>query len=101
MPPGVKKALVDDTGLHDPGGVARTGLYTVPGSSVRDRVAENGVPTLLVQGIDESRFEPHAAFAVESMPRLESVRLEAGHAVNAEAADEFNEAVVAFFGRNT
>jgi len=37
-------------------------------------------------------------FAVESMPNLEVIDLPAGHAINIEAADEFNQAVTNFLG---
>jgi pimeloyl-ACP methyl ester carboxylesterase len=99
MPPEVKRALVEDARLHDPRGVALTGLYTVPGSSVRERVAQNRVPALLVCGAEEERFAPHREFAERTMPRLEVVAARAGHAVNAEAPRVFNDAVAEFLRR--
>jgi 2-succinyl-6-hydroxy-2,4-cyclohexadiene-1-carboxylate synthase len=79
--------------------VAQALRYTVPSSSVRDRVAENTVPTLLVAGHRERAFAEPRAFAAENMPNLEVVDLDGGHAVNINAATEFNEAVCSFFGR--
>lgn len=96
LPPSVRDALVADCELHDPRGVARTGLWTVPNSPVRSRIAENRVPTLLVCGERESRFAAHREFARANMPDLEIVGADAGHAVNAEAADVFNAAVARF-----
>jgi pimeloyl-ACP methyl ester carboxylesterase len=94
--PEVRTALEADVALHSPIGLANTGLYTVPPSSVRERVSETRVPSLLVVGEREQRFTEHRHYAEEYMPTLEVVTLDAGHAVNLEAEDAFNEAVVSF-----
>ncbi len=99
LPPAVKDALVADCNLHDVQGIAYTGLYTIPESSVRERVVENDTPALLVVGEREERFANHRRFAEENMPRLQVTGLDAGHAVNLEAAEEFNDAVGGFFKR--
>jgi pimeloyl-ACP methyl ester carboxylesterase len=99
QPPDVLAAFRDDMKLVDPAGIANTGLYTIPSSSVRSRIAANAVPTLLVVGERERRFEPHRRFAEAQMPMLEVVALDGGHAVNIDAAEGFNTAVVAFFGK--
>ena len=91
-----RAALLEDTSLLDAGGVARLMRYTIPESSVRRRIAENRVPTLLVCGEREQRFEPHRRFAEQTMPQLEVVPVDAGHAVNVEAAEAFDAAVTAF-----
>jgi pimeloyl-ACP methyl ester carboxylesterase len=101
LPPDVQGALVSDCQLHTPRGVALTGLHTVPDSSVRDRIVRNEVPALLVVGERESRFAPHRRFAEETMPHLEVVGADAGHAVNVEAAKEFNHAVQQFLARSS
>ncbi len=97
LPPAVKDALVADGNLHDVQGIAYTGLYTIPDSSVRERVGENDAPALLVVGEREERFASHRRFAEENMPRLQVSGLDAGHAVNLQAAHEFNVAVEEFF----
>lgn len=96
LPDEVREALVADCALHDARGVALTSLHTVVGSSVRDRIAHTRVPTLLVRGGREKRFADHAAHAAASFPALESCVLDAGHAVNIEAAREFDAAVLRF-----
>jgi pimeloyl-ACP methyl ester carboxylesterase len=101
LPSDVRDALANDTRLHDPHGIAMTGMHTVPGSSVRGRVHENVVPTLLTVGEREERFAPYRAFAEASMPMLECIGLDAGHAVNIEAAEGWNRAVVEFFRRHS
>ena len=96
LPPQLRSALVADYKLHDPLGIAYTSLYTVPNSSVRARVAENLVPALLVVGEREKAFKDQALYAERTIPNIEVVRLDAGHAVNAEAAGPFNQAVTMF-----
>ena len=61
---------------------------------MREEAANTTVPTLLVCGVAEKRFQPNFKFAVANIPGLKVVEVDAGHAVNIEAADIFNEAVV-------
>ena len=96
VPRDAHRALVADGDLIDPGGLARTFLHTVPDSSVRDRVAANRVRTLLVAGGREREFAPSRSHAEATMPHLEVVELDAGHAVNLQAAEAFDAAVTAF-----
>ncbi len=99
LPAALRDALVADAALHSPEGVARTMRFTVPPSSVRERVEELRVPTLLVLGTREERFADHAKFAREKIPGLEVLELDAGHAVNLECAAGFDRGVVDFFSR--
>ena len=96
LPTEARAALMADYGLHNPLGIARTGVHTVPRSSVRARVAGNTVPVLLVAGDREEGFHDVRAFAEQSIPHFSVVRLDAGHAVNLEAAPAFNTAVSEF-----
>ncbi len=100
LPPEVRDAFVADCALHTPRGIAYTGLHTVPESPVRSRVRENTVPALLVVGEREARFAAHRKFAERAMPQLDVVGLHAGHAVNLEAASEFNAAVATFLAKH-
>lgn len=96
LPPEVRERLVADCARHDPVGVARTLLHTVPASPVRDRIHANERPALLVAGRFESAFADHRAHAEVTMPKLRVVDADAGHAVNLEAGQTFDEAVAAF-----
>lgn len=96
IPDPVRDALVADSRLHDPTGVALTGLHTVPGSSVRERIASNRVPTLVVAGEREERFREYRLYAQEHMPHLTVAGFDAGHAVNAEVPEDFNRKVLQF-----
>jgi 2-succinyl-6-hydroxy-2,4-cyclohexadiene-1-carboxylate synthase len=99
LAPEVKAAILADAALVDPGAVARIWRHLLPESSVRDRVGRNCVPTLLVCGEREKRFAPHREHAERTMPELEVVRLDAGHAVNLEAPADFDAAVRGFLNR--
>jgi pimeloyl-ACP methyl ester carboxylesterase len=101
LPAEVRAAFVADCSLHTPLGIALTGLYTVPDSSVRGRIAENTVPTLLLVGEREERFRAHRRFAERTMPQLQVVALDGGHAVNLDDPEGFNSAVTMFFEKCT
>jgi pimeloyl-ACP methyl ester carboxylesterase len=51
---------------------------------------------MLVAGEREQGFVEACNFAEQSIPGIRILRLNAGHAVNLEAADEFNRAVMEF-----
>ncbi len=91
-----KEGLLADAALHTPEGIARTLRYTTPEAPVGERVREIKVPTLLVCGERERRFIPRREFAERELPGLKVVGTEAGHAVNIEAADGFNTAMIEF-----
>ena len=67
---------------------------------MRERVKDLRVPTLLVCGERETRFLPNRAFAERAIPGLQVVGANAGHAVNIQAAEVFNTAVVDFLSRH-
>ncbi len=96
LPPIQREAFAADAKLLDPAGIARTGLFTIPDSSVRARVGSNSVPTLLAVGQREMRFAPYWHFAETEMPLLTVAEIHAGHAPNLDAAEAFNDAVLAF-----
>jgi pimeloyl-ACP methyl ester carboxylesterase len=96
IPAAAKEALIADYRLHNPIGIARTAVHTIPYSSVRERISANKVPTLLVAGSREEGFREQYVFAETTIPHLTAVKLEAGHAVNLEDAAGFNRAVTEF-----
>jgi 2-succinyl-6-hydroxy-2,4-cyclohexadiene-1-carboxylate synthase len=100
LPEEVKKALVEDSAALSVLGVANAIRYT-SALSMRDEIHRNQVPTLLVCGKREKRFKSLRDFAAAHMPLLEITDLDAGHAVNIDAAEEFNQVVTAFFLKHT
>lgn len=97
----VREVLVEDCEKLNVLGVANTVRYTAADLSLREECEKNKVPTLLICGKREKRFQPLRDFAAVHIPLIEIVDLDAGHAVNIDAAEEFNQAVTAFFLRNT
>jgi pimeloyl-ACP methyl ester carboxylesterase len=95
----VREALLADEELLDPAGIANTIRWTTPTASVRSRMAEVRVPTLLIAGQRERAFAPHAEYAARTLPGVTVEALPCGHSPNAERPDEFNQLVVAFMRR--
>ncbi len=96
LPADLYNALLREAALLSPTGVANTLRYTNPNATVRERVAENTVPSLLICGSAETRFAPHREFALAQMPQLTIVDLAVGHGVNMEDPAGFNAAVREF-----
>ncbi|MXX29981.1 MAG: alpha/beta fold hydrolase [Gammaproteobacteria bacterium] len=87
--------LADATRLK-PQGVANAIRCTTPEASVRSELGGNPRPALLLNGARETRFQPHRQFVADHMRQVRIVDLDAGHAVNLEAADAFNRALAEF-----
>ena len=94
LPPDVEDELLRDAALISPHGVAQGLRFTSPHLSVIDRLAETRVPTLLVNGKREKRFQPLRDKRGEGLfEGLRIVDLEGGHPVNLDCPDEFVAAV--------
>ncbi|MET0825405.1 MAG: alpha/beta hydrolase, partial [Acidimicrobiales bacterium] len=65
-------------------------------TSSRSRIGENVVPTLLVVGEQEQGFAAPRQWLEAHMPHLQVVPADAGHGVNLEAPETFDEAAVRF-----
>ena len=90
------RGLLDDAALLSPAGVARSLRVTVPELSVAGRLGEIRVPTLLVNGRRETRFQPVREDLARQIPGLQVVDLDGGHSINIGRPDGFNAAVIAF-----
>ncbi len=101
LPDEVKVPLLADASTHTPRGIANIMAFTTPELSVRDRVADNRRPALLIQGTRETRFNPFAEHARTHMALLDVLGLEAGHGVNMEDAAGFNSALAHFIRRHS
>ena len=101
LPEHIRRALVEDAKLLNPLGIANTFRYTNPNVSVRSLIKNNRVPALLVCGTREGRFAEHLTYVRNRMPLVEITEVDAGHGVNMEAVDGFNEAVRAFVGKHS
>jgi 2-succinyl-6-hydroxy-2,4-cyclohexadiene-1-carboxylate synthase len=96
LPPAVEDELLADAALISLAGVANGLRYTSPGLCVTLRLGEIDVPTLLVNGRRERRFQPLRDHAADAIPGVRIVDLDGGHPVNLDCADAFNGAVEAF-----
>jgi 2-succinyl-6-hydroxy-2,4-cyclohexadiene-1-carboxylate synthase len=93
LPAEVEDELVRDAGLISVRGVAQGVGYTSPGLSVAARFGQMRVPTLLVNGRREKRFQPLRDQAATWLPGLRIADLEGGHPVNLDCPDGFAAAV--------
>ncbi len=100
LPKELIKHIVADTHLIDVEGFANTGLHTITNACVRHLMEDIHCPTLLVVGEYEKKFLPFRDHIQEIMPNVEVVNLPGGHAVNLDAAPEFNKAVIEFFSHH-
>ena len=96
LPRKIHEALLQDARQLDATGVANTVQFTTPAASVRDELGAIRVPAMLACGRFERRFQAHREFVAAGMPRIDVVDMDAGHAVNMQAADQFNRAVIDF-----
>ncbi len=101
LDPIAREKLIEEAALINVASLALTFEHTLAGGSQADRFADTKVPTLLVVGTRETRFDPHRRFAEQVLPSLEVVDIDAGHAVNIDGAEAFNAAVAAFIERHT
>ncbi|MEJ1991843.1 MAG: alpha/beta hydrolase, partial [Maritimibacter sp.] len=67
-----------------------------PRLSVRDRLDALSVPTLLINGLYEKKFQPSRDWLAETYPKIAISDLPGGHSVNVECAEAFNTTVETF-----
>lgn len=80
----------------DPDGYVMLQQEAIPRLSVHDRLDKLKVPTLLVNGKLERRFQPARDWLERTHPDIEIVDLDGGHSINVECPDAFNRAATAF-----
>ena len=96
LAPELHAALLARAERLDPIGVGHTLAVTVPAASVRAEVSRNQAPALLLHGVRERRFGPYVEYLRGQMPQLTISQLPAGHAVNMQAAEQFNTEAIRF-----
>ncbi|HEY0920128.1 alpha/beta fold hydrolase [Devosia sp.] len=94
FPDDVREALCADADALDPAGVADMLEHTLPYLGLADRLAEIAVPTLLVNGTYERKFQPLRAMAASVIPRLRVADVAGGHSINVENAAGFDQAIL-------
>ena len=98
FPEAIKAEMVADAERIAPEAILRSIALTSPDLSIAHRLGEVQVPSLLVNGTWEKRFQPMRAKVAAEMPGVRIVDLDGGHSVNIEAAAGFDKAVVEFVG---
>jgi 2-succinyl-6-hydroxy-2,4-cyclohexadiene-1-carboxylate synthase len=93
LPAEVEDELARDAELISVHGVAQGMRYTSPGLSVAARFGEMRMPTLLVNGRRERRFQALRDQAENTLPGLVIADLEGGHPVNLDCPDGFASAM--------
>lgn len=93
LPAEIRDELVDaadGTSAEAVGRLMRTSWQL----SIRSRLAELTVPVTLVNGRHERAFQPDAEAIRRLAPQIDVFDVDAGHAVNMQAAEAFNEIAV-------
>lgn len=75
--------------------------HTLPPLPMRDSFGATAVPTLLINGRREKQFQPARALAASLLPQMQVADLAGGHAINIEAPEVFNDAMIAFLQRHS
>lgn len=96
LPESVKRRLLDAANETSPEGIAQAIRITGPDLSVLTDLQSMSRPTLLVNGLQEKAFQSYRDLALRDIPDCRVADLPAGHAVNLEVPEMFNEAVKAF-----
>lgn len=96
FPSALRDALIAGADAIDPAGFADLLAGAMPDLSVRDRLGSLAVPTLLVNGVKERKFQPAREWLGQTHPDVQIVDLEGGHSVNVECPDGFDAAVIPF-----
>jgi len=100
LPPAIWEDLVADAELLVPRAVAEALRTTTPDLSVAADLGRISAPTMLVNGLRESAFQPLREEAERRIPGLAIVDLDGGHSVNLDNAEAFNAAVASFISRH-
>lgn len=99
LPAQLRSLLEAEADKVDPAGFRRLLGEALPMLSVRDRIHDTRVPTLLVNGLRERSFQPLRHWIANVLPEIEIVDLEGGHSINLEAPEAFNDAAGTFLRR--
>lgn len=97
FPPLMRELLSRDADESDADGIAMLLANATPKLSVRNRLGELRVPTLLINGLWEKRFQLARQWLEVSHPHIAIEDLQGGHSINIECPEDFNAAVLRFF----
>jgi 2-succinyl-6-hydroxy-2,4-cyclohexadiene-1-carboxylate synthase len=93
FPEAIKAEMVADADMIAPEGILRSIALTSPDLSIAHRLREISVPTLLVNGLWEKRFQPMRERVAAEVPGVVIADCPGGHSINIEAAEQFEQSV--------
>lgn len=93
FPPALRQQLSDGADQVAPEALALLMQEALPRLSVRGRLGDLPVPTLLVNGQYERKFQPLRTWLEERHPGVAITDLPGGHSVNVECPEAFNATV--------
>ncbi|MFZ7091479.1 alpha/beta fold hydrolase [Primorskyibacter sp. 2E233] len=96
FPPDLRRRLAGQADTISPETMALLMQEGLPRLSVRSRLGELSVPTLLVNGRYERKFQPLRDWLAQSHPAIDIMDLPGGHSVNVDCPEDFNATVVEF-----
>ncbi len=96
FPADLRETLSEQADLVAPESLALLMQESLPRLSVRDRLAELSVPTLLINGQAERKFQPLRDWLSTTHPEIAITDLPGGHSVNVECPEAFNKAAKEF-----
>lgn len=97
--PSVQNALIQDAELLDPIGVSHSVEFTGAATNLVSQLHALSPPTLLINGRRERGFQSARDKVVARHPHIQVEDFDAGHSVNAECPDAFNQSAIAFLSR--
>jgi pimeloyl-ACP methyl ester carboxylesterase len=100
LSPELREQLAADIAGMTTEGFEAMMAHTQPEAPLGHRLGENTVSSLLIVGERETGFAPLREHAERTMPHLETIGLDANHAVNINQAEGFNTAAREFFLRH-
>ncbi|MFT7648563.1 MAG: pimeloyl-ACP methyl ester carboxylesterase [Candidatus Poriferisodalaceae bacterium] len=92
--------LIAEFAEHTAAGVIGGLQHTNKACPLGERLAEVSRPTLLTNGIEETRFQARLP-AARQIPEIEIVEIDASHAVNAQNPEQWNAAAIPFLQRHS
>lgn len=96
FPASLRALLCIEADRVDPNGFAHLLETSIPQLSCVDRLETLQVPTLLINGTRERRFQETRLWLETTQPKISIVDLEGGHSINIECPDAFNHTMTKF-----
>jgi 2-succinyl-6-hydroxy-2,4-cyclohexadiene-1-carboxylate synthase len=96
FPAEIRDLLSHAADAVDAPGFALLQEEAIPRLSSASRLADLRIPTLLINGQKEKRFQPTRDWLRNTHPEIPVVDLGGGHSINIECPDDFNTALTSF-----